>query len=211
MKDKIFRSLHLSDLHISTSDQFNASVVHKAFIERLKMDKELGLHPEIVAITGDIALIGIQAEYKSTKVFLDELLDCLGLPQERLFVVPGSHDVNCQKFRKSEDIPRYLPTKGFEASFRQPIEIEQVYINMRGNIHGNLYDCKRSDKIRAPIDPDQLSLLDIKGAFDVLNQRDIRDMVILGIEPAKMFYNICIPHQIMFANILTLTLHTALL
>ncbi len=425
MKDQIFRILHLSDLHMSATDKFNASNVHKAFLKRLKSDKESGLHPEIVVVTGDIASQGTKAEYDSTKVFFDELLNCLGLLQENLFIVPGNHDVNRGKYRPSEKSPeyhdmeelnnelgnelyradllkgmdeyftfiekhyphltsrhgrlipfvsvlhakcgkkiglvglnsawmcrksgaereiaigeyqivkameelegygkvdlrlnichhplawlwpedrkrcklhlnnsimlsghlhdtecifendmdtiryqfqaggiylgkgstcpyrfhyitfdwkkdiitldfreyserkwslagsqgqdgkkefsftgkqvhkgravieeeleqdrvfgrymetafeehRFLQTKGFETGLRQPIEIEQVYINMRGNIHGCEQNIEDKENMKAPMDLDQLSSLDIKGAFDIMEQRDIKDMVILG-------------------------------
>ncbi|MCP4267793.1 MAG: SUMF1/EgtB/PvdO family nonheme iron enzyme [Candidatus Brocadiaceae bacterium] len=106
MKDKTFRILHLSDLH-TTTDTFNASVVLKAFINRLKEDKKAGLHPEIVVVTGDIASHGTKAEYDSTKGFFDRLLDCLCMPKEKLFIVPGNHDVNRGKYRPSEKSPEY--------------------------------------------------------------------------------------------------------
>ena len=53
-------------------------------------------------MTGDIAKTGQEAEYVQAKSFFAELLKVLELPGERLFIVPGNHDVNRRKYRPKD-------------------------------------------------------------------------------------------------------------
>ena len=104
-----FQIFHISDLHIKDSeeDKFDRRVVLDPLIERVKEDRERGLRPEIVVVTGDVAFQGIESEYKLAKKFFSDLLGAMGLPNERLFIVPGNHDVNRNKYPKSFGIPVY--------------------------------------------------------------------------------------------------------
>lgn len=103
-----FQLLHISDLHINDSkeEKFDRGVVLDPLIKRVKEDLGRGLRPEIVVVTGDVAFQGIESEYKLAKDFFDDLLEELKLSHDRLFIVPGNHDVNRKKYRKS-DVPFY--------------------------------------------------------------------------------------------------------
>ena len=101
-----FQLLHISDLHIKEKEDFDRSLVLDSLIERIKLDINKGFRPEIVIVTGDIAFKGIAPEYRLARVFFDKLLSCLELPKERLFIVPGNHDVNRNEYRPN-DIPTY--------------------------------------------------------------------------------------------------------
>lgn len=50
--------------------------------------------PDLVAFTGDAADRGLAPEYDRVTDFLLTTLDRLGLERNRLFVIPGNHDVN---------------------------------------------------------------------------------------------------------------------
>jgi predicted phosphodiesterase len=104
-----FRLLHISDLHIKDSeeDKFDRGVVLDPLIERVKEDRERGLRPEIVVVTGDVAFQGIESEYKLAKKFFSDLLGAMELSDKKLFIVPGNHDVNRKKYPKSVGIPVY--------------------------------------------------------------------------------------------------------
>ena len=104
-----FQLLHISDLHIKDSeeDKFDRGVVLDPLIERVKEDCERGLRPEIIAVTGDVAFQGIESEYKLAKKFFDDLLRAMELPDKRLFIVPGNHDVYRKKYPKSVGMPVY--------------------------------------------------------------------------------------------------------
>ena len=103
---KTFQILHISDLHIKKKDEFDRSVVLAPLIERVKQDRKEGIHPEIVVVTGDIAFSGRKFEYSEAKPFFDQLLESLELKDDRLFIVPGNHDVDRKKYRP-KDIPVY--------------------------------------------------------------------------------------------------------
>jgi formylglycine-generating enzyme required for sulfatase activity/energy-coupling factor transporter ATP-binding protein EcfA2 len=57
-------------------------------------------------VTGDIAYSGQKDEYTLAKTFFDDLLEKLNLSDDRLFIVPGNHDVNYKIYRKS-DFPNF--------------------------------------------------------------------------------------------------------
>ena len=88
--------LHLSDLHFKVSDAYNMDVVLEAFLRDVpQLLAEDGLHPDFLVVTGDIAFSGQAEEYELAWHFLDDLRAPLNeLPKERLFIVPGNHDVN---------------------------------------------------------------------------------------------------------------------
>lgn len=97
-----FQILHISDLHINTEENFDRSVVLDPLIKRVEEDLINGLRPEIVIVTGDIACKGIKPEYEEAKKFFDDLLSKLKLSNDRLFIVPGNHDVYRKKYRPTE-------------------------------------------------------------------------------------------------------------
>jgi predicted phosphodiesterase len=93
--ETIITWLHLSDLHFRESRAYDESIVLKALLrdvaKRIQTDD---LRPDFIAITGDIAFSGKPEEYAMAQSFFDDLLTTTGLPCERLFIVPGNHDVD---------------------------------------------------------------------------------------------------------------------
>lgn len=89
--------LHLSDLHFRVTQKHTSdgNIVLTALLrdvaERIDQD---GLQPDFVSITGDVAFSGKGEEYDLAEEFLDELLQVTGLTKNRLFIVPGNHDVD---------------------------------------------------------------------------------------------------------------------
>jgi hypothetical protein len=89
--------LHLSDFHFRASEQhvWNENIVLDALLEdvRGRMTED-GLRPDFVVVSGDLAFSGQPAEYDLAGRFFDDLLQATGLGKERLFLVPGNHDVD---------------------------------------------------------------------------------------------------------------------
>ncbi len=52
------------------------------------------LRPDFVCITGDLAWSGREQEYEQAVQFVDELQEIIRVPKDRVFIVPGNHDVN---------------------------------------------------------------------------------------------------------------------
>lgn len=82
--------LHLSDLHFSSSAQFDP------FLERLEadLDEIRGQVPAIhgVVVSGDLTSKATAAEFNVSGRFLRELGKTLGLGGQQLVLVPGNHD-----------------------------------------------------------------------------------------------------------------------
>ena len=83
--------LHLSDLHFRKSQAYDENVVLKALLRDLF---EQQVHPDFVAVSGDIAFSGQPIEYDLARRFFNDLLQTTGLDKDRLFLVPGNHDVD---------------------------------------------------------------------------------------------------------------------
>jgi len=91
--------LHISDTHFGKSDahQYDEDIVVESLLEdideRIKKD---GLKPDFIAVTGDLAYSGKSSQYELVCPFFEKLLSVTDLPRERLFVVPGNHDIDRQ-------------------------------------------------------------------------------------------------------------------
>jgi predicted phosphodiesterase len=70
---------------------FNQDVVSRSMVTAIK---DLGLNFDFIVVTGDIARTGQVDEYEVCLVFCDALLAATGLDRQRLFIVPGNHDVD---------------------------------------------------------------------------------------------------------------------
>jgi 3',5'-cyclic AMP phosphodiesterase CpdA len=87
--------LHLSDLHFRREEDYDERIVLRALLRDLaERIEEEGLRPDFVVVSGDIAFSGQPAEYDLARQFFDELLAVAGLGKDRLFPVPGNHDVD---------------------------------------------------------------------------------------------------------------------
>ena len=94
MLDK-FSWLHLSDFHFrADGDLFSQEVSTEALLGDLpsRLSSE---HPlKFVVVTGDIAFSGKTSQYDLAAEFFESLASTLGLGMDRIFVVPGNHDVD---------------------------------------------------------------------------------------------------------------------
>lgn len=89
--------LHLSDFHFRATEQhtWNEPIVLRALLEDVQACiTEERLTPDLSLVSGDVAFSGAAAEYALARDFLEQLRAVTKLPKERLFVVPGNHDVD---------------------------------------------------------------------------------------------------------------------
>ncbi len=97
MKEFRVRILHISDLHDHGNDEKECwrrrRVLGDAWIENLKVIRE-ERPVDIVCFTGDAANQGKPEEFDQAGEFLNGVIDQLDLPKERLFIVPGNHDIH---------------------------------------------------------------------------------------------------------------------
>lgn len=93
------RILHISDLHFKATKanpvaSFNADIVTTKMTERIKEMKDSGTTFDLAIITGDLAFSGKKDEYKVAEAFCQRLREVTNLPNSKLFIVPGNHDVD---------------------------------------------------------------------------------------------------------------------
>ncbi|MCA3845453.1 MAG: metallophosphoesterase, partial [Burkholderia sp.] len=92
--------LHISDIHFHPKTSWRDNATRQELLDFLRGEFDNALpRPHLVLCTGDIAFgetsgAPLSAQYKDAAQFFDDLLDCCQLPRDRLFIVPGNHDVN---------------------------------------------------------------------------------------------------------------------
>lgn len=92
--------LHISDLHIDASEDRDNSVVREAFLKDIDKRLKDDISFDFVVVTGDVANKGKKKDYLIANDFFKVLLGKLELDENRLFVVPGNHDINIAKISK---------------------------------------------------------------------------------------------------------------
>jgi predicted phosphodiesterase len=114
--------LHLSDLHFNASrlQAWNQDIVLKKLLDDLREQiAESGAKPDFVLISGDIAFSGQPVEYKLAQDFFDDVLYVTNLSRERLFLVPGNHDVNREDISSgAKAITEAIANKKLKEDFR---------------------------------------------------------------------------------------------
>jgi hypothetical protein len=98
--------LHISDIHFHPKTEWRDSAARRALLVYLDsiFSGDDSLRPDLIFCTGDIAFgetgsSPLAEQYKQAEAFFDSLLATCGrngvpLSIERLFIVPGNHDVN---------------------------------------------------------------------------------------------------------------------
>ncbi|VXB04648.1 metallophosphoesterase [Massilia sp. 9I] len=110
--DKIISWLHVSDIHFASATGWRDNHSRGTLLTYLKeLFKGSEVQkPDLIFCTGDIAFgelksDSLSAQYESARVFFDELRSVCGedgspLPLDRLFIVPGNHDIDRSKVNK---------------------------------------------------------------------------------------------------------------
>ena len=86
--------LHISDFHLRPADEWSQDVVLESMCQNIKQQHDSGTAFDFVLVTGDIAFSGKAEEYAIAKSFFKELELTSGVPLDRIFCVPGNHDVD---------------------------------------------------------------------------------------------------------------------
>ena len=98
MMEMLFSWIHLADLqlgHANGRNGWDRALV----LDRLRADiaawHDYGVPaPDAILVTGDVAFSGHAEEYATARRWLLEVAGSVGLGPDRVFVVPGNHDVN---------------------------------------------------------------------------------------------------------------------
>lgn len=88
------RLLHLSDLHAREGTAWDADPVTGRVGDAVRRLVDTGLAPDLVVFTGDAAWSGRAPEFDLARSFFEGVLQAAQLGPDRLFVVPGNHDLD---------------------------------------------------------------------------------------------------------------------
>lgn len=94
------RLLHLSDIHFREPECLNAdtdsNLPYRTVLERDVVDHCIsdGQSVGAILVGGDIAFKAHPQEYSTARGWLLKLAKLCGCPAERIYVIPGNHDVN---------------------------------------------------------------------------------------------------------------------
>src|SRR5262245_30853938 len=143
------RIAHLSDLHLLSLEgavpfrllnkrltgyanlRFRRKSVHKRFAAEATAREIRRLEPDHVVITGDVSNLALEVGFSLVRSFLG---DTLGLPPDRVSLVPGNHDAytmgshRTQRFGRffapfiSSDLGEIVPSSPFP------------YVRLRGHV-----------------------------------------------------------------------------
>ena len=104
--------IHLSDLHITSSNQFETNNILRTLIEDLRNRlRSEDLKDPIVCITGDLTYSGRPEEFQAVKSFSQSLKDTIGA--KLVFYAPGNHDLNwTDHLRENADLMEDLLENG---------------------------------------------------------------------------------------------------
>lgn len=86
--------LHISDIHLREGNEWSQDVVLNSMCVCISELREAGKEPDFVLVTGDIAFSGKEEEYALAVGFFDELQNASGVPKDRIFCIPGNHDID---------------------------------------------------------------------------------------------------------------------
>ena len=133
--------LHLSDIHFNFKTEWRDATSRDRLLDYLRetFDADPDLRPDLIFCTGDIAFGAtpknkMESQYEQAERFFNSLLTVCGknghaLPRERLFVVPGNHDVDrgainadaqAAIVQKASDSSRYVDDINQRLSDRTP-------------------------------------------------------------------------------------------
>ena len=128
--ETLFTWLHLSDLHVRATESTGSSALARAvrpsggfgqvagggsapppgmyerLLQALRDDlvENAEQRPDALMVTGDVSLRGTREDFIAARRWLVETARALGLGPERIFVVPGNHDVERDASARNEGL-----------------------------------------------------------------------------------------------------------
>lgn len=93
--------LHISDLHLRESHAWSQDAVLFAMRDDIRRRRKAGATFDFVLVTGDLAYAGKASEYKLAVAFFEELAAATGVPHEKIFCIPGNHDIDRDRQKMS--------------------------------------------------------------------------------------------------------------
>ena len=86
--------LHISDFHLRESEAWSQDAVLAGMIDDIRRYVTERTAFDFVLATGDFAFSGQEAQYVLVETFIDDLAAAINLTRDKIFCVPGNHDVD---------------------------------------------------------------------------------------------------------------------
>jgi len=86
--------LHISDIHIGSSENYDQIRILNDLLNTIDAEKNNDLTPDLIFISGDLVKKGKLEEYEKLEHFLIKLLKITELKRDKIFLIPGNHDVD---------------------------------------------------------------------------------------------------------------------
>jgi hypothetical protein len=87
--------LHISDFHMRQTEAWSQDMVLTALCNDVEeRRRKEGVSVDFILASGDLAFSGKADEYAMTARFFDAISEALGVAKEKMFCVPGNHDIN---------------------------------------------------------------------------------------------------------------------
>jgi 3',5'-cyclic AMP phosphodiesterase CpdA len=145
MSERSVTIVHLSDLQFGKFHRFpedaDPSNTFDSLLPRLIADfgylrEQHGVNPDLLVVTGDLAEWGRKSELQQVFTFIAGAARALGLPHNRVVVIPGNHDIDrdaCASYFfqcKSRELPPARPYEAKWTHFRT--FFEELYRDVPG-------------------------------------------------------------------------------
>ena len=139
--------LQLSDIHFKAPEcltpDLDPNRPIRSYMVRDIQEQIADLGPAAaILISGDIAFKGVEEEYRTAAGWISELCAAAGCPQERVFVVPGNHDVNRRVIRERP------ATRNAQVAIASAVEAKR-----EGVLREHIFDRDTGQALLAPIAP----------------------------------------------------------
>ncbi len=174
--------LHLSDWHQRGND-FGRQVVRDALLRDIRDRAQLapGLtRLDFIVFSGDVAFHGKAAEYEAAVAHLFEpVLKATGLPADRLFIVPGNHDLDRdafkflpqalhQPFTLEGEVQEWLANEEERSCLLRPFRAYEEFVTRFASGDLSAYTCIRE----VVIDDRRVALLGLNSALMCARNRN---------------------------------------
>lgn len=123
--------VHVSDIHFGQERDHRLHTHNDVKQQLIEDAKEVvatipGGVPHGILVTGDIAQSGVKAEYDNAGRWLDELAKGIGVPINRVQMVPGNHDLDRSKLTPA--VKRILDhiREGGEAEYEEVLSDDHI-------------------------------------------------------------------------------------
>ena len=128
------RWLHISDFHLHEKQSSKQDAVLDAMLHDIKQRGDGDVIFDFVLVTGDLAFSGKESEYELVESFFTKLSSTIGLSCNRIFCVPGNHDVDRSRQKMSfAGARRELRSQTDIYSFLANVEERETLLTRQAN------------------------------------------------------------------------------